>query len=889
MEQSIYNHITVFVRPLLAFFLLLALPLAGRAQWVTDEQYQDALKTIAADATYRILTYHNGWEEAPVPYYLTDDGRLTDQQSSAGKFTFRQIEGYDLFRSPGWQVDQCFTNPNCQNGQTEWMHHYGYIRTNAGSARPNWEGQVWYRQGDVYAVRATNSVSDSWGANSFWTVLPDTDDDGLPNADYSLDPLFTWRLEQIETPIDPIDPSEKEVQRLTNIPHVYINTFNGRSITSKTSYVLARMWYVDENDQVTFYDSLQIRGRGNATWGLAKKPYKLKFKEKTKLLGKGYAKAKKWTLLANHGDKSLIRNALTRELGEYVGLPFNPAAQFVDLTFNDAYVGNYQFSDQVDVRPHRVELTEQDAVPTETSDVSGGYLFEADGSGDFHTSTYWDNEAQANLNPDGFYSTLGSVPIRIHYPESDCLQESQIAYAKDFIAEFENRLYGADFTSPTSGYRPYVDSLTLANWYLCTEISGNVDGLYSTYFYKERQDNRIFWGPLWDYDIAYNNDNRYRAGTDNTERQLMKDAGYGKVTSWMQRMYHDPWFTSLIGRRYRELLDGDVEGYLNTCIDSLTTLLSASVEQNYLRWKIDARTLRERVLYSTYDEYIEDLRAYIHNHLAFLEEAFQDYMPEPNPDPNPDPDPDPEAKTPDFNADPDLYYVITNSGTGTCVDVDMNSDEIICNARDTLSESQLWRIVPLSNGYLYVLNRVTGQALNDPTEGEPTATTLVGTTFNTVRGDSTDLRQQWDFVAQSGERFNLINRFSQHAANLSGGSAADGTPVLSYTNNERNATSANRLWQLSSADTIAVVEPYDDVDPLEIDYALAYDPASGRLHFGADDLTQLRFHVHLIDAAGHLVRTFPASEGITLADLPRGLYLVSWKWGDRQHTVKLVR
>ena len=60
--------------------------------------------------------------------------------------------------------------------------------------------------------------------------------------------------------------------------------------------VYARMWYVDEEDKVTFYDSLQVRVRGNSTASLAKKPYKLKFHEKVKLLGKGRANTKNWTL-----------------------------------------------------------------------------------------------------------------------------------------------------------------------------------------------------------------------------------------------------------------------------------------------------------------------------------------------------------------------------------------------------------------------------------------------------------------------------------------------------------------------------------------------------------------------------------------------------------------
>ena len=165
--------------------------------------------------------------------------------------------------------------------------------------------------------------------------------------------------------------TDAEHVRLTNLPHIYINTFTGRPVTSKTTTVLARMWYVDEQDNIAFYDSLEIRVRGNSTATLPKRPYRLKFQNKVKLLGKGFANAKKWTLLANHGDKTLLRNALTSQMGRFAGLPFNPAAKFVDLTLNNQYQGNYQLSDQVEVRPHRVDIAEQDYPLEDDSNITG--------------------------------------------------------------------------------------------------------------------------------------------------------------------------------------------------------------------------------------------------------------------------------------------------------------------------------------------------------------------------------------------------------------------------------------------------------------------------------------------------------------------------------------
>ena len=673
--------------------------------------------------------------------------------------------------------------------------------------------------------------------------------------------------------------TDEEHVRLTNLPHLYLNTFDGRNITSKTTMVYARLWYVNEADSVIFYDSLQVRVRGNSTANLAKKPYKLKFYKKEKLLGKGYANTKKWTMLANHGDKTLLRNALTSLMGERAGLKFNPAAKFVDLTLNGKYVGNYQISDQVDVRPHRVDVEEQDYPLTDDSNITGGYLLEADGFADFSTSPQG-----ANQSPTGFYTGRQRVPVRIHYPDEDEIALVQYNYIKSFVNDFEQRLFSDAFTDPLTGYRPLVDSTSLVNWYICTEVSANVDGFFSTYFYKDQADNHLYWGPLWDYDIAYNNDNRTdRGGSNNTERQLMKDYGYGASNGcrhWFQRMWHDPWFARLVNRRYKELVNDGLEHYLNEKFDSLTTLIDASQQLNFQRWGINVRALRERVLYSSYDRYVADVRTFITRHMSYLTTAFAALLPD-----TPDPGSGEQEKQPEFVADADGYYTIANSRTGTVFDIDAESDELCGRHRDDDSESQQWHIINLSNGYLFIVNRATGQAVSDPSPVGATATTEVGSVLILADADSTDTHQLWDFVSQNDGQFNIISRWSQHAANLNGGNADDGTRILSYTSDNRNASSGNRLWRVEKVGT-AIDNGIGDERQ---DYALAYDSELQRLHFGADDLGQLDIRAMVYDAAGHLVGTFRAADGFSMAELPRGLYIVSWSYMGRRESVKLMK
>lgn len=655
-------------------------------------------------------------------------------------------------------------------------------------------------------------------------------------------------------------PVAAQWTRRTNLPAIYVNTFNNASITSKDVYVYSTLRYVDEDNVVTVYDSTQIRGRGNSTWNLRKKPYKIKFNQKEKFLGKGYAKAKKWTLLANAGDKTMIRNAVTSAMGDFTALNFSPAYKFVDLVLNNQYLGTYQVSDQIDVRPHRVNITEQDLPLATASDITGGYLLEVDGFRDgncFTTSRY-------------------QVPIRIHYPDDEDIVSRQNTYIRNYMRDFETVLASSNFDDPEQGYRALVDTVSLIDWYLCTEISANIDGFYSTYFYKDQQDPKLYWGPLWDYDIAYANDYRMwnEQGLSTTAYSLMVNIGYGQTKQWMKRMWQDAWFAKEVNRRYNELLDAGLVDYLNETIDSLVTLLDASQQLNYQKWGIRTQMYHETVLYSSYDQYISDLRQFISDHTAWLKEEFASRKPlEP---------------TPDFVAQ-SYYYRITNANTLKALELAANN-EVQQTTNSQERQTADWYIRETPSGHFQLINRSNELALNDPTPGTSTATTNVGTQLNAVTANENDTRQLWDFLPQGTEGYyNLLNVYTQHIANLKGGGYDDGTPVLSYTNDDRNGSSKNRLWYVTPT-TTPVPDDVDGIQTMEPDdYALAYNSDLQMLHFGAEQPSQLSFGVSVFNADGRLVGQFRASETFSMSAQPAGVYVVTWKAGGHQRSVKFSK
>lgn len=649
-------------------------------------------------------------------------------------------------------------------------------------------------------------------------------------------------------------------KRMTNLPHVYIETEGRKTITSKDYYIYATMRYVDEQDSIAVYDSMQIRGRGNSTWNMAKKPYRIKFQKKEKLLGKGYANAKSWTLMANAGDKTMFRNALTSLMGDFLGMKNNPAHKFVDMTLNGVYQGTYQISDHIEVRPHRVNIAEQDFPLTEESNITGGYLLEMDG--------FYDGVG---------FSTNKGIFSRIHYPDEDELDNRQKQYISNYVNTFEKTLFSNNFADPKKGYRPLVDSLSLSGWYLATEISANIDGFYSTYYYKEQDDPHLYFGPLWDYDIAYNNDYRITG----TQNRLMAEDGYGSNLAkiWVNQFLQDPWFCRMIVRDLQNAIDNGLEQYLNEQIDSLATLLKQSQQRNYVKWGIDTRMYHEIILYSSYSQYVNDVKKFISAHLPYLQRRFAEKLSdalvnEPEPEP---------ITTPDY----DHWFRIIHSGSDKSFVID-NDNQVCLWTSNKGDATQLWRIEPVGD-YVMLINKKEELALNDPTEGNPTATTLTGGRLNVVEQDSTDPRQLWTLTPQDNETtFNLTNLFSQHTANLSGGNTSDGASILSYTTDSRNSSSNNRKWRFLAEEEYTRPDDPTAIDEPEPDeYALAYNPSTRTLHFGSETPNQLNFMVCIYDMNGRRVKSFSAASSCQVNDLRNGIYIIRWQVGGKTRTTKL--
>lgn len=399
--------------------------------------------------------------------------------------------------------------------------------------------------------------------------------------------------------------------QITNLPTVIVHTTDAQDIVSKETYVNGIVSVISNNGTNLFTDSLEIKGRGNASWNFPKKPYKIKLDKKASLLGMP-AVEKTWTLINNYGDKTLMRNLLAFDLSKRLGLPYTPAAKSVDLFLNGEYKGNYQLCDQVEVATGRVELEKMKATDTIMPNLSGGYLIEMD--------------AYSYEETTKFNSDYGNIPVTIKYPKDDDIVAAQVAYIKSHFNKMENTLYANNYTDTTNGFRKYIDIGTFLRHFLVGEMSGNTDTYWSTNMYKKRNNDKFYFGPVWDFDIAYENDYRTYPINDNPEWIYASTGSSATgVREMVNRIFSDSTVIQQLKSIYASYRNSGVltEDNLVQVVNDNATLLEQSQQINFMRWDIlNTPVHMNPQVYGSYAGEVDNVRNFVKNRLAWMDKKL---------------------------------------------------------------------------------------------------------------------------------------------------------------------------------------------------------------------------------------------------------------------------
>lgn len=371
----------------------------------------------------------------------------------------------------------------------------------------------------------------------------------------------------------------------TGLPILCIQTTDNQPVVSKDNYLTGSYTLYGDGVTTKLSGELQIRGRGNSTWGMPKKPYQIKFDKKTSPFG--WPLGKVFVLLANYSDKTKLRTTVAFQMSNMTQLEWTPRSEYVELVLNGEYQGIYQLCEKIKTDANRVNVGKN------------GYILEAD--------------QLERLDPDDVYFTTQRQLFNIKEPE---LTEGDAAYnkIKDYVTACENALYSDDFLDAENGYKKYIDLESFADWYLVNEITRNNDAIfYSSVYLNKTADGKLKMGPVWDFDISM--------GNIDYNNNWETEGWWIRNSKWIERLFLDPEFLQLVRTKYEALYNNRYQ--LIELITRDADYLKYSASEDDDKWHtLNNYTWPNYVVLGSYDKEVQYLKEWLLKRMDWMKASL---------------------------------------------------------------------------------------------------------------------------------------------------------------------------------------------------------------------------------------------------------------------------
>lgn len=391
-----------------------------------------------------------------------------------------------------------------------------------------------------------------------------------------------------------------------DVARVYITTSRGDDRIG-WDYQNCKMGFVpaegEEGEEMSFLNC-EIRIRGNSTAGGPKFPYSIKLPYNESLFGMDAGK--RWNLLANLHDKSLMRGYIGFTLAGELGAPYTSQTRLVEVYLNGSYLGNYELVEAISDAENRVDVDTDD-----------------------HECIL---EIDVNRDDGSHYLTTG-LGLRFKVDRPEKVPKDMQKWLDEFLAEAETALLegrGAE----------YFDLDSFVNVYLTLEYTKNLDSnSFSTrYFIK---DGKIYAGPVWDFDLSSGNvaddvdEEGYRIylniqgrgdGSEDSTRGLWNREG------WIGALFqYQEGFEDMVVARYNEMRPLFENVYADnelgqSLIGRLQDRYGASFRRNYdeTDWDIMRRYSPYHMAPGLdYDGHVQFLTDWFRDRLAWLDTVYK--------------------------------------------------------------------------------------------------------------------------------------------------------------------------------------------------------------------------------------------------------------------------
>jgi hypothetical protein len=386
--------------------------------------------------------------------------------------------------------------------------------------------------------------------------------------------------------------------RVSTVPMLIINTPIDISDIGKELWTTGATYKLHDGKKqqqqgLVCSGNLDIKGRGNTSWSFEKKPYSLKLEDGHKTALLGMPAHRRWVLLANSADKTLLRNELAFKIGQlFDGLKWTPHAEQVELFFNDEYRGVYLLTEHLKIDNHRVNVPK-----ISDTEPNGGYLL----------------ELLNGLAEEPCFQTNNGKIINIKDPNDniDAVKNS----IKNTVNTAEASVYAA--AAANTSYRQYFDVPSIVDFILVNEIVKNRDVDWgSVYFYYNPAEVKFFFGPLWDFDIAFGN------ATPGEEAYKPERFTARPCTIWLKHLFNDPELGEQVKARWAQK-SAEVHAMLDY-LNQATAYIDNAQQRNFERWNVMNEFIWPNLpIQGSYEAEVEFVRNYFTQRLEWLDANIQ--------------------------------------------------------------------------------------------------------------------------------------------------------------------------------------------------------------------------------------------------------------------------
>ena len=391
-----------------------------------------------------------------------------------------------------------------------------------------------------------------------------------------------------------------------------------------------------ENDEITVYNpdgSVNLetslcgaRLRGNTTQEYPKKPFAIKLKKKKSVLG--MPEHKRWVLLANWLDHSMIRNTVAFDIAQVIehawrqsdnaignGIPWSVHGQNVELVFIENgeahHVGNYYLCEQIKIDGNRLNINDsyEDVIENNANPslADCGYLLEFDSKDD----------------NDPYFKTSNGIKVKF---KDDAIDGTSLStQVKSIVQDIEDKLDAGNYSA---AYEKLDINSVIDQW-LIWELTFNREygDPGSVYMYMNG-DGKLCAGPVWDFDRGTFQNQEKATSLGNTDRVKPDNEWMcwrsAETYIWYKQLIKDSTFQQTVQQRWAVL-----KPYLDMIPDQIRyygQTQAESFKYDSVMWptnKADVRKYKSDFIDWSGDEEISDWNALIDNFVTVYQERLE--------------------------------------------------------------------------------------------------------------------------------------------------------------------------------------------------------------------------------------------------------------------------